>query len=262
MPPEEEKLHDYCTGDSKVKPLRMQPVQLWSFMEIEFFAKEKHFEDHLAPVAAQLEEMGVDVKWVRKGDTPSEEVLFAVVASSGDLGRANKAGRMVIYAEHGAGQSYGNRHPSYAGGGDRKDVCLFLSPGPHVDAQNSRFFPRIPSIAVGVPKLDKLHRQIKKEPEDPKAKPVVCFSFHWDCKVVPETRSGFEDFKHSILLTREANGGQEFEVIVHCHPRAKQLCLPFYKEHNLEYVEDFQEVLERADIYVCDNSSTILSSRQ
>lgn len=236
-------------------------------MKIEAFAKEQHFRDHLEPIVKKLEEAGVDVYWTGRGERPQGDGLFALVASSGDLVRANEAKRLVFFAEHGAGQSYSSsRHSSYAGGVGRDNVCCFISPGPHVDAMNAKYYPKIPSIPAGVPKLDEFHLNISREPEDmnyrtdehgnlvPRGLPVVCFSFHWDCHVCPETRSGFEEFKHSILLARNTG---EFEVIVHCHPRAVQMCLPFYEQHNLEYVENFEDVLKRADVYVCDNSSTI-----
>ena len=224
-------------------------------MVIEFFAKETHFEDHLKSVAKELEEMGVEVKWVRSGDVPDETTLFAAVASSGDLKRASQAGKLVFYFEHGAGQSYsGVRHTSYAGGHGRDSVCCFISPGPHVDQLNKYSYPNIPSIAAGVPKLDCFHQGVTQEPADPPARPVVCFSFHWDCYVCQETRSGFEYFKSALLAAHQM---EEFEVVAHCHPRARKFCLPFYAKHKIEYIEDFEDVLKRADIYVCDNSSTI-----
>lgn len=229
-------------------------------MVIEFFAKEQHFEDHLAPVAKELEEAGVEVRWTRAGETAQEGVLFAAVASSGDLKRAEESGKLVFYFEHGAGQSYtGVRHSSYAGGPGRASVCCFVSPGPHVDYANKISYPNIPSIAAGVPKLDKYHREMKLEPEDPKAKPIVCFSFHWDCFVCPETRSGFEHFKSALLLAHTLSQSEtsEFQVVAHCHPRAKKICTPFFAKHQIRYLEDFSEVLDLADVYVCDNSSTI-----
>lgn len=229
-------------------------------MVIDFYAKEEHFKDHLEPVAAELEEAGVEVNWVGAQEHGTKGVLFAAVASSGDLNRASAEGKLVFYFEHGAGQSYmGVRHSSYAGGVGRDSVCCFISPGPHVDKMNKYSYPNIPSIAAGVPKLDRLHREVVLEPEDPKVRPIVCFSFHWDCYVCAETRSGFEHFKSALLACHEKakDPSFEFEVVAHCHPRARKMCVPFYEKHGIRYVENFSEVLEEADIYVCDNSSTI-----
>lgn len=224
-------------------------------MVIDFFAKEKHFEAHLAPIAAKLEEAGLDVNWVRKAQKSTSNATFAVVAAAGDLVRANDARRLVFFCEHGAGQTYlATRHSSYAGGTGRENVCAFVSPGPHVDRANKKYYPKVPSIKAGVPKLDHLHKKLSSAPAEPPAIPKVCFSFHWDCEVCPETRSGFEHFKHAILKAKKTG---EFDILVHCHPRAVSMCLPFYEQYKLNYIEDFDTVLKEADIYVCDNSSTI-----
>ena len=226
-------------------------------MKIEIYAKERHFADHLRPVVDRLEEAGLEVEWIGAGKKAQGESLFAMVSSWGDLVRATEARRLVFYFEHGAGQIYSStRNASYAGGIGRDNVCAFISPGPHVDLINRKFYPKIPSISAGVPKLDQFHAEMTQEPEDPKLEPVVCFSFHWDCQICEETKSGFEHFKYSILdAKRELK--DTAKIVVHCHPRAVKMCLPFFQENDLEYIEDFEDVLRTADVYICDNSSTI-----
>jgi UDP-N-acetylglucosamine:LPS N-acetylglucosamine transferase len=46
-------------------------------------------------------------------------------------------------------------------------------------------------------------------------------------------------------------------VLGHGHPRIMERLLPIYDALDIEPVYDFEEVLERADCYVCDNSSTM-----
>lgn len=230
---------------------------------IDFYAKEPHFRDHMEPVFKKITEAGYEAKWVQ--NDVGSSARYAVVASSGDLERATRDKKMVFFMEHGAGQSYNVRHTSYAGGPNRQNVCMFLSPGPHVTAQNLKFYPQTPYAAVGVPKLDKWHREMSPEPPDPKSCPTVVFSFHWDCHVCPETRSGFEHFKESILeinkMRLENGDGEavngEFNLVGHAHPRIRKIVRAFCVEHGIPFLDNFEDVLDQADVYVCDNSSTI-----
>lgn len=224
---------------------------------VEFYVNEEHFKDHLEPVYEKIAQER-DVRWVPKGEKGDPNCRFAVVASSGDLHRASLEKKMIFYMEHGAGQTYNVRNRSYAGGPGRENVCLFLSPGPHVTAINKKWHPQIPSVDVGVPKLDYWHNIVRPEHPDKKALPVVCISFHWDCQVCPETRNGFNHFKQAVLDAKKKSGKfGEFELVGHCHPRARKQIKPFFEENGIEFIEKFSDVLDRADVYVCDNSSTI-----
>lgn len=231
---------------------------------INFYAKEEHFKDHLQPIYQKLSDGGFDVRWVLKDDRAIDDTKWAVVASSGDLNKATGDKKMVFYAEHGAGQSYSMRHSSYAGGQGRDNVCMFLSPGPHVSAKNKHYYPHIPDAEVGVPKLDDLHLAMSPELPSPKPVPVVCISFHWDCNVCPETKSGFAYFKNSIDKLAEIASNKsdkydsrEFELVGHCHPRARKEVKPYFEKLGIRFIEKFEDVLTEADVYVCDNSSTI-----
>lgn len=226
---------------------------------IDFYIAEEHFKDHMNPVFNMLAEAGYAVRWITKEKASDSQSDFAVVAANGDLIRAADDGKIVFFMEHGAGQSYNVRHASYAGGPNRENVCLFLDPGPHVTAANALYYPEIPSVKVGVPKLDKRHLAHTKEPRDPGAVPVVAFSFHWDCVICPETGSGFEYFKSAVAEIAELANREtpEFKIIGHSHPRCRAKLKKFYADHNVEFVENFEEVMDRADVYVCDNSSTI-----
>ncbi len=222
---------------------------------ITFYASASHFEDHLKPVFEGIQQLGFPVQWVKeKGCTNRSKGGFAVAASSRDLLWATRDHKRVFFFEHGAGQSYSIPHTSYAGGPGRENVCLFLSPGPHVSAKNKLKYPFTEDAPVGVPKLDPWHRQAKKELPPKKALPVVCFSFHWDCKVCPESKSGFEYFKRAI---DEAVRLDEFKVVGHCHPRARTSIVPYYRKLGVPFIKNFSDVLDQADIYVCDNSSTM-----
>jgi hypothetical protein len=48
-----------------------------------------------------------------------------------------------------------------------------------------------------------------------------------------------------------------YNLIGHGHPRAHALLERRYRRLNIEFVRDFAEVCRRADIYICDNSSSM-----
>ncbi len=227
-------------------------------MKISFFGTEKHFIDHLAPVYKALEfekvfygpyelkeharTRGIDLV---ASQAPLVSCAPVVVASHGDNDKCRAAGLATIFCEHGVGQTYTVRHPSFAGGTRRDNVLMFLCPNDMATARNVLFYPEIGATTVGIPKLDEL-AQIPKPEED-----VVAVSFHWDCKVVPETRSAFDHYKSVLKKLHNT-----VKVIGHCHPRNKTVA-GWYKQAGIEYVEDFYDVVRRATVYVCDNSSTI-----
>lgn len=170
-----------------------------------------------------------------------------VVAASGDLRLAN--GRPVVFCEHGAGQSYSSRHSSYAGGRGRKGVRLFLCPGAHPSERNRKFYPHVPVVEIGCPKMDRWHvKPVNPEPR------TVAISFHWNCTVHRETRSAWGEF---ISALPELAAAGDLNVIGHAHPRIARILKPYYERAGIEYARSFNEVLRRASCYVCDNSSTI-----
>jgi hypothetical protein len=175
------------------------------------------------------------------------------VDSYGALVRARRErfARYVL-AQHGAGQSYGGvrgtlaHQPGYPGGVDNGDVGLFLAPNEHAARRWREAYPKAKVAVVGCPKLDTLpHREGKPGR-------VVAISFHWKKPNPPEAGWAFDDFARAIPALRE-----RFELIGHAHPLASGKLAAFYRHHEIEYVPAFEDVCRRADLYVCDNSSTI-----
>lgn len=193
---------------------------------------------HMAPVADLLPHGG-DV---------------ALVACYGDLKHARRRGlRRIVLMQHGAGQSYGadprsHRHPSYAGGFDNDDVGLFLVPNEHAADRWRRAYPRASVAVVGCPRLDSIPHRVLDE----QTSPVVAVSFHWTGSMCPELRSAFAWYRSAVVeLSRTV------KVIGHGHPKAGAELVNFYRKHGIEHVADFDEVCRRADVYACDNSSTL-----
>jgi hypothetical protein len=210
---------------------------------IDVIASAPHYRAHLAPIVDAL-------AWV---DGFLDGVTL--VASHRDLETARKRGaQRIVLAQHGAGQSYGGdprsaRNPSYPGGDDNDDVGLFLVPNQHAAQRWIERYPRACVRVVGSPRLDTIPpRQL--DPLDDH--PVIGVSFHWEAaNVSPEARSTFGWYR-SVVVELAAR----YKVIGHAHP--KRTDLPrWYSRNRIEHVADFDEVCRRADVYVCDNSSTL-----
>jgi len=86
-------------------------------------------------------------------------------------------------------------------------------------------------------------------------RPVVAISWHWDGhRVCPEAGNAWKYFKRGI----PALCGR-YHVLGHGHPKIMDFLAKEYEALGcgIEIVRDFEEVLERADVYVNDASSTL-----
>lgn len=256
-------------------------------MSLDALAMERQFLDHLAPVWLALPERGrflVDPSLVEYAASlgidavPSPRPLRMpaypeprfdgppmLVASYGDI----KVGRRLgygpfVFIEHGIGQSYaGARSPqarngSYAGGDDREDVELYLVPNETCAARWRERYPSARVELIGSPRIDTLHQREDDHPDRTVwagPGPVVAVSFHWDAsRVSPEAGNALGEFAPVLadLATR-------FTVIGHAHPKGDwpDRMRRLYRRWGIPFVADFDAVCRLADIYVCDNSSTI-----
>jgi hypothetical protein len=78
-------------------------------------------------------------------------------------------------------------------------------------------------------------------------------SWHWDLKLIPETRSALPEYNRGLPLIVTELRDAGYEVIGHCHPRADLQAR--YKVLGVEYVDSLGEVFSRAEILMIDNSS-------
>lgn len=235
---------------------------------VAFFAGEGHFLDHLAPVWAELPPAHRAGFFVRDEELLEhararsiDEVLVGVppagvttyVSAIGDLRRVTKTDRRrpVILAEHGAGQTYSSRHPSYAGGLGREGVVLFVVPNAHAARRNRARYPMTPNAIVGCPKLDHWH------PEPPAGPTTAVVSFHWRCRVAPETDTAFDHYLPVLERARLELEQAGVVLAAHAHPRLLDEAGPKLEAAGLEVLEDFEEVVARAHVYAVDNSSTL-----
>lgn len=190
---------------------------------------------------------------VTAGRRPSTDPGLVVVAAYQDLARVGR--RPAVLMEHGAGQSYTDTNRGYAGGDGRDTVVLFLCPNEHSAGRNRAAYPFADVVTVGCPKLD---RWLRNPPRpDPS---VIALSWHWPNTVIPEARSALEEYRPVLADAVASWRADGFDVIGHAHPRANGTLAPVYAELGVPHVHDFADVIERASVYVCDNSSTMFEA--
>ena len=228
---------------------------------IDFLASCPWYVDHVRPVWLALppEMRGrfyVSQRSVRAADglpgvmtgRPGGEVRPIYTVSFGDFRSARMLGRQSIaLGQHGAGQSYSNDYPAYPGGRGQGEVSLFLVPNETAARRTRAAYPRARVEIVGCPKLDALPTK------DRDGAPVIAFSFHWNSKsIAPETTSAWEHYQRAIILL-----SRHRHVLGHAHPREMFKIGRWYQRANIEVVTSFDDVLRRADVYACDNSSSL-----
>lgn len=206
---------------------------------IHVVASKPHYRDHIEPVAALLRRSSVDV---------------TLVASYNDYATAVKERRTnIVLMQHGIGQSYAGDpkmavHAGYPGGEGNDAVGLFLTPNESSADRWRKAYPETPVVVVGSPRLDDLpERDYELYPDTP----TVAVSFHWDHFRIPEMHSAFAYFRNALPALAE-----RFNVIGHGHPFRHDLA-SYWQRIGVPYAPSFDEICRRADVYVCDNSSTV-----
>jgi hypothetical protein len=231
--------------------------------KIDFFAGEEHFFDHISPIWRELPEHLKGTFYVRKrveekrakssgipyvvGEPTNSELCL--VASIGDYRATTKD---VVFMEHGIGHQYSNNNAGYAGGAGKDRAILFLNQHHITDERNLKTYPNVPHAIIGTPKMDKVQRTgwtVHKR------KPVVCMSFHWDCKVSPETRSSYPFYKKMIPILYKLK--KDFDFVLHAHPKNGFQDEVKHDFPEITFIDKFEDVMKIADVYVIDNSSTM-----
>lgn len=232
-------------------------------MKVDLVATERHYVEHLLPVWERLGELqgrmflggrlpeafgGEGLRGLEPGDD------LILVAGYSDLQRVG--GRRAVLMEHGAGQSYGGdpgdpvaRHSHYAGGNGRHNVVAFLCPNEHSAQRNREAYPDAIVEVIGSPHLASL-QGLERRPGDGRV--TVAFAFHYDLQLCTETMNAWDAFWPAVVALHR---NDELEVLGHAHPRLYRDVAPTYGEWGVEAVESWPEIVQRADVLVCDNSS-------
>lgn len=159
-----------------------------------------------------------------------------------------------IYMDHGCGQTLDIDHHFWSRINSKSPFVntmqIFAAPNKIVMETTENNNPNVVSVLCGTPKMDKYHNVNMREKTI--ADGLVVFSWHWECKACPETLGGFEYWKERVAIASE-----RFNVAIHGHPRVQDKTRRFAMDNEIEFIRDFDEVMDRAYLYVCDMSSTI-----
>ena len=227
-------------------------------MKLDFYASQPHYLDHMKPIwdnlnskfkgkfiiTENIEEYAKLLKLNYCIEEPRE--VITLVSSYGDYKNTKKE---VIFMEHGIGFTFSNNHPSYAGGKGKDRVVLFLNQHTITQIKNQKAYPLSKQEIIGVPKTDQYINLIPV----PKDKPTICLSFHWNCKVSPETTSAFS---HYASVIPKLNKNKEFNLVFHGHPHDNKKWEKYCTKNNIKRIKTFDEVIKTADVYVADATST------
>ena len=238
---------------------------------IDATARLEHYVDHLAPVWHALPHelrgeffvppvlepharaLGLNpstydgdgpVPWRSPGGFP------ILTAASQDVRRAVPAGRPIVYLGHGIGQSFvsrGRRVKGYSGGPGFEAVDLFLAVNEPHAALWREAYPSARVEVVGTPKLGGRPRE-----GGPRGDLVVA-SFHWRCQMgIPEAGTAWDTYRpHLRKLARR------YRFALHAHPRIRDKVKIEAAMLGVPFFEHFDEVLDRAAVYLNDASSTL-----
>lgn len=199
-------------------------------------ASHEAYRQHLRPVAAALAPL-TTTAWLESPALVNEvEAGTWVTASARDFGYVKDRGTTVLM-EHGTGLQW---YPEFQLA-QMKGADLIAAPNRFVAERWHEAAPAARIEVIGTPKMDAL-RKIPVAGDG-----VVAVSFHWSgFPMVPES---FRQSLHRLA--------SEHRVIGHAHPRVFERMLRFWASLGIEPVREFEDVVARADVYLCDHSSTI-----
>ncbi len=241
---------------------------------IDAYSSLSHYAtDHLAPIWHALPEPERGTFWCEPRVAPSLTACgitptvgrprrpsrLVVVAGTHDVWIVAKAGHPAVLVEHGAGQGYPEcpSDPGWSGGDKREGVVLFLCPNEVSATRNRITYPNTPSLVVGSPRTDVLRRIVR----EPSERPVVALSFHhMGTGRCPAAGWALPHYEAGLPAAAEQMRRDGCEVIGHGHPRARRHFARLWKSLGVEHVERFSDVVRRASVYVCDNSSTSIEA--
>lgn len=239
-------------------------------MKLDFFARRAHYLDHMAPVwnalpparrgtfhiareiepyaRQELQEPCLEI--FEGGPLAGRDPIL--VSAYGDLNKVvRNPARPILTMEHGVTQGFQTAAYPNGTNGNRDRVAFALLPNEYV-ADRFRAVRETPCAVIGTPKLDPWFHARRYSLS--RTDPVIAIAFHWGDRhaTPPESGSAFAHYR-TILPELAAR----YQVIGHAHPLASPEYREAYERAGIEWVDDFREVLQRADVYLNDLSSTM-----
>lgn len=251
-------------------------------MTLNLFASQPHYAAHALAVWAGLEPhergrlvAGSHTAWQyldRRGWTPEtkwrrrldvDDTGTWLVAGYRDV--ENTSPHPVVYLEHGAGQTYGGqpghpagRHAHYAGGYGRDRVVLFLVPNWRTAELEAAVHPDTPVAIVGCPRLDAV--AARRAGRTPCETPTIGVTFHHPAKGVRQPEAGWAWPEYADVVSNtitDTIGAGTATWVGHSHPLAVDRLADWWAVQHCPWWDDVDDVLEVADLWVVDNSSTL-----
>lgn len=247
-------------------------------MKLDFFARRAHYIDHLAPVWNALrparrgkfhvprelepyarQELQEPCLEIFQGGIPAGDNPI-LTAAYGDLNKViRNTERRIVTMEHGVTQGFGTAAYPSAQIGNRARVDLALLPNEYV-AGRFRTVRETPYEVIGTPKMDPWvlldwpgGTKLISNPWS-RRETTLAIAFHWGDRnsTPPESGSAFEHYRQVLPVL-----AARYRVIGHAHPLASPDHRQAFDRAGIEWVEDFREILDRADVYLNDLSSTM-----
>lgn len=230
------------------------------------YASQPHYWAHMRPIYEALPEPlrgGVfapkQQPWGSPNARPRDGLwMVAGYSDAKSLG----ASRRVVLIEHGAGQHYPGDprsagHGAYSGGRDLDHVVMFICPSVEVAARWTDTYPAADAIAVGCPRLDAwfTRARVRDREVRPHAAATVAFTFHHDRAICPEAQWALPHYRGVLKATIQELRGVGAIPLGHGHPRATVPLRRLWDELGVEWIPDADEVFQRADLLVADNTS-------
>ena len=211
---------------------------------IGFVASQRSYQEHLRPIwnALEPDERGVweettvrPLSWVN----PSMPVTTWIAASHRDSAQLYRLNTYRVHMEHGVGLQW---YPEW-----QLHRLIFRSsiaaPNEFIAQRFRELKKRLRVEVIGTPKLDAM---IGMEHGT-----AAAVSFHWS-GVMRQNPNSFELWRDTIVELAEHR-----EVLGHAHPKVWKKAQRFYEGLGIEPVQSFDEVCRRANLYLCDHSSTL-----
>lgn len=222
-------------------------------MRLGLQVSHRQYVDHMAPIWRALEHQergevviapsGVEGYAAARGLTSSGRGADLWLSCAlRDLRKVLGRQLRAAYMEHGTGLQW---YPS-TGLRSISAADLVAAPNEFIARMYRREMPLQHVEVIGTPKLDEL-LEIPAESDGR----TVAVSFHWTSMRRARIRP-HERFEEAIVEL-----ARHYTVIGHGHPHVWGFLEGWWREHDIEPVADFSEVVRRADVYACDHSSTI-----
>jgi hypothetical protein len=226
---------------------------------IDCFASRPHYWHHVEPIWRLLAARGAagtaythrTIGHRRGPETATRPVMVASWQDAHYMSRSP-----VVYVEHGAGQQYQEAAPGWAGGPGLEHVRLFVCPSVAVADAWRAAYPAAAVEVAGCPVLDAYH-QGRERGGRRGTRPAVAVTFHWDCGLVPETRTAWPHYDPALPALRDWCAASGVDLVGHAHPRIWRRLERRWRQLGVDAEPGWANVLGRVDVLVADNSSVM-----